>query len=282
MANKLVFYKFHFQFVTTLTLVHTIFTFLGMVILSRVGFFEVKPLGAKEVFPLAITYVGYVVLGNASLNLNSVALYQILKIAVAPTVMLLEFVMLGKSRSRLMVASVVVVCMGVTYATITDSVVVQNLTGLTVGLLSTLVTALYQLLAGSKQKDLKANSSQLLLSYTPQAIAILAMLVPLRPCWASTTPLPWLCHGSAMALPWLRRSVGRHIKTVIIFIGAYVVFNESMPFARMLGISVTAVGIIWYTYLNSLPSKDAKEEPLPAVKGDLEKSPLLTSGGNKP
>lgn len=88
--------------------------------------------------------------------------------AVAPTVMLLEFVMLGKSRSRLMVASVVVVCMGVTYATITDSVVVQNLTGLTVGLLSTLVTALYQLLAGSKQKDLKANSSQLLLSYTPQ------------------------------------------------------------------------------------------------------------------
>lgn len=80
-ANKLVFYKFHFQFVTTLTLIHTIFTFLGMVILSRVGFFEVKPLLSRDVLPLAITYVGYVVLGNASLNLNSVALYQILKIA---------------------------------------------------------------------------------------------------------------------------------------------------------------------------------------------------------
>lgn len=80
-ANKLVFYKFHFQFVTTLTLIHTIFTFLGMVILSRVGFFEVKPLMSRDVLPLAITYVGYVVLGNASLNLNSVALYQILKIA---------------------------------------------------------------------------------------------------------------------------------------------------------------------------------------------------------
>ncbi|MEW5305942.1 MAG: hypothetical protein WDW36_008452 [Sanguina aurantia] len=228
---------------------------------------------------------------------------------VAPTVMALEFVMLGKSRSRLMVASVVVVCLGVTYATITDSVVVQNLTGLTVGLLSTLVTALYQLLAGSKQKDLKANSSQLLLAYTPQAIAILAVLVPFADEVGFSSPSPdtllgfnytvaavaaivisaflgilvslstFLLIGATSSLTY---NVVGHIKTVIIFIGAYVVFNESMPFARMLGISVTAVGIIWYTYLNSLPSKDAKEEPLPAVKGDLEKSPLLTSGGNKP
>ncbi len=40
--------------------------------------------------------------------------------------------------------------------------------GLGVGLGATLVTALYQILAGTKQKELKANSTQLLHQYTPQ------------------------------------------------------------------------------------------------------------------
>jgi solute carrier family 35 protein E3 len=51
---------------------------------------------------------------------------------------------------------------------IADTRIIANMAGLGVGLGATLVTALYQILAGTKQKELKANSTQLLHQYTPQ------------------------------------------------------------------------------------------------------------------
>eukprot|EP00983_Pelagomonas_calceolata_P118510 1160514-Pelagomonas_calceolata.AAC.5 len=45
---------------------------------------------------------------------------------------------------RMMLASVLVVCAGVTVATVTDKVVINNMLGLAVGVAATFVTALYQ------------------------------------------------------------------------------------------------------------------------------------------
>ena len=117
--------------------------------------------------------------------------------------------MFRKFPSVVVILSVVVVCTGVTIATVTDPIVVNNSTGLIVGvaglsvclcmsahsnqslkqqpflallvlhLAATCVTALYQIWVGSKQKELDANSSQLLLAYTPQATALLSILVPI-------------------------------------------------------------------------------------------------------
>lgn len=55
---------------------------------------------------------------------------------------------------------------------IADTKIIANMVGLGVGLGATLVTALYQILAGTKQKELKANSTQLLHQYTPQVRAL--------------------------------------------------------------------------------------------------------------
>ena len=85
-----------------------------------------------------------------------------LQIAIAPTVMLLDFAMFRKTQSFRVCLSVFVVCAGVSAATITDQVAIANAAGLGVGLASVVVTALYQIWAGSKQKELQANSSQLL------------------------------------------------------------------------------------------------------------------------
>lgn len=53
-----------------------IFTFVGMRMLAYVGFFTPKPIPAFKVIPLAAGFVGYIVLCNVSLNLNSVGFYQ--------------------------------------------------------------------------------------------------------------------------------------------------------------------------------------------------------------
>jgi solute carrier family 35 protein E3 len=102
-----------------------------------------------------------------------------MKVAVAPTVIVMEFVMFGKLQSVSTVLSVVVVCIGIIIATVTDPIVMNNAGGAVVGLCSTLITALYQIWAGSKQKELEASSSQLLKAYTPISLLLLTILVPL-------------------------------------------------------------------------------------------------------
>lgn len=142
------------------------------------GMFQHKPLGQLQVFPSAAAYIGYIVLCNLSLNINTVGFYQVMKIAVAPTVMLLELIFFRVVPPANVVASVFVVCLGIAIATIMDSKLVSNLLGLAVGTTATFMTALYQIWAGSKQKELQASSMQLLHAYTPQAAVILLLMIP--------------------------------------------------------------------------------------------------------
>jgi len=47
-----------------------------MACLCSVGFFTPKKIPAQQLLPLAMGYIGYIVLCNLSLNLNSVGFYQ--------------------------------------------------------------------------------------------------------------------------------------------------------------------------------------------------------------
>lgn len=67
-------YGFHFTF--ALTEVHTIFTLLGMLVLARLGWFEMKQIPQSKLAQLAAAYVGYIVLCNLSLKVNTVGFYQ--------------------------------------------------------------------------------------------------------------------------------------------------------------------------------------------------------------
>ena len=53
-------------------------------LLSAQGLFEKKVLLKRAIAPLAAAYVGYIVLNNLNLQINTVGFYQISKIAVAP------------------------------------------------------------------------------------------------------------------------------------------------------------------------------------------------------
>lgn len=75
-ANKLVLFTHGFHFAATLTLMHCIFTSLGMAVLASVGFFEVKRVPLARSVPVAAVYVGTIVLNNLSIQLNTVGFYQ--------------------------------------------------------------------------------------------------------------------------------------------------------------------------------------------------------------
>ena len=59
-------------------------------------------------------------MGNLCLRVNTVSFYQITKIAVAPTVMILEAVFYKKMPTVKVIISVVIVCVGIAFATVTD------------------------------------------------------------------------------------------------------------------------------------------------------------------
>lgn len=275
-ANKAVFTVFQFHFTYALTLIHTVVTLLGMQGFLRAGIFEVKKVPARKLWPLAASYVGYIVFCNLNLNWNPVGFYQISKIAVAPAVLAIEAGYYGKRASSNVVASIALVCTGVGLATVTDPQISSNLWGLTAGFGSIAATALYQIWAGVKQKELGLGSMQLLHQYVPLAAIILALLVPLfEPMgWVEPTAHTILGYpmtpGAAAAIlasavlgllvnlstflvigatSSLTYNVVGHVKTVIILSGGVVFFGDSMPPKKVAGICVAMGGIVWYSHI---------------------------------
>ncbi len=58
---------------------------------------------------------------SRSLKMNTVSFYTISKVAVAPAVLLLEFLLLGARATPRVIASVAVVCFGIAISTVTDT-----------------------------------------------------------------------------------------------------------------------------------------------------------------
>jgi solute carrier family 35 protein E3 len=272
-ANKVVFAHFHFKFTCALTWIHTAVTLLGMQLFLAAGMFQKKSIPQQQLAPLAAAYVGYIVLNNLSLNINTVGFYQVMKIAVAPTVLVMELLFFRKVPRPRVVASVVLVCLGIGVATVTDSKLISHLGGVCVGLAATLVTALYQIWVGTKQHSLQASSMQLLHQYTPQATLMLGLLVPLmepvgwKPPRGPDTLLGYHYTWSAGAAilfsavlgllvslstflvigvtSSLTYNVVGHLKTVIILSGGCLIFGDEMPPKKLLGVSIAMAGIIW-------------------------------------
>lgn len=313
-ANKVVFANFQFKYTFALTWIHTAFTLVGMRVMAASGMFDTKVLSQVQLFPLAAAYVAYIVLCNLSLKVNTVGFYQVMKIAVAPTVLVLDLILFRKIPPPKVVASVAVVCLGIGLATVNDTQMVTNVYGIIVGVGATIMTALYQIWAGSKQKDLKASSMQLLHAYTPQSAVLLGILVPL------CEPLGWKTHAPDTLLGYkystgavvaiiisavlgllvslstflvigatssLTYNVVGHLKTVIILSGGCLLFGDAMPLKKFLGVCTAMVGIIWYTQLKLVtaprerPTTSRSSAKQPAGNGflpGLTAKSVFTSG----
>lgn len=280
-------YRFHFTY--ALTFIHTLFTMLGMHLFLQHGLFEKKVVPKLTLVPLAAAYVGYIVLCNLNLNLNPVGFYQITKIAVAPAVLAIDAIFYDRWASSRVTASVVVVCLGVGFATVSDPQMSSGLLGPVVGLGSVVATALYQMWAGALQKEIGLGSMQLLHQYVPLASGMLGLLVLILEPMGWTNPTAdtllgyrygpasiaaillsallgllvnlstFLVIGATSSLTY---NVVGHIKTVIILSGGVVFFGDSMPLKKFVGIVVAMAGIVWYSQIKL---QEARAGSLPKI-----------------
>ena len=93
----------------------------GMYAFAALKLYQPKQLPKLKLLPLALAFVGYVVTQNVSLRLNTVGFYQISKISITPGVLVLEAVLFKRYPTTKELLSVVVVCLGVALATVTDT-----------------------------------------------------------------------------------------------------------------------------------------------------------------
>lgn len=272
--NKIVFQSYDFPYGTLLTLIHFVFTFVGLEICRQFGVFERKPLKFMDVLPLSASFCGFVVLTNLSLVVNTVGFYQLMKVLTTPLIVMIQSTWYGETFPLNIKLSLVLTCVGVAIASFTDPH--ATLHGTAIALSALLVTSMYQIWVGTKQKELECNSYQLLYYQAPLSALMLIPVVPAFDPISRLTEWPAVDAITAIAISGLLAflvnlsiflvigktsavtyNVLGHFKLTVILTGGFVIFGQPLDLKNISGILVTLAGVFWYTHLkqNQAPVK---------------------------
>jgi solute carrier family 35, member E3 len=270
-ANKHVFNQ-GFAFATTLTFIHFVCTFLGLIFLARIGLFAPKRLNIRKASKLALAGMGFVVFSNLSLQHNSVGFYQVMKHMTVVGVIVIEAVFFRKFLPRRFFAAIVCMCIGVSITGATDFKL--NFTGTIYAMLNILCTSFYQIWCGSLQKSLGANPLQLQLYIAPLSALFIVPVIPLFDNWAPSSPnsifaftftLPilqsisvtgflalcvnisiFLLIGKTSAVTY---NVVGNAKTAFLLAADFLFFGRPFLLSNVAGLVITFTGVVWYTQL---------------------------------
>ena len=163
-------------------------------------------------------------------------------------------------------AALAVTCAGVVIASVTD--VQLNFIGTVFALAGVIVTSLYQIWVGTKQKDLAVNSMQLLYYQAPISAVMLVPCIPIlddmtallnyelsveviftifiSACLAFFVNISiFLVIGKTSAVTY---NVLGHFKLCLIIVLGFIIFGYKVVVTNLLGIFVTLVGVFWVSF----------------------------------
>lgn len=83
----------------TLTCIHFLVTYLGLVICSFLQIFKPRRLPILKIIPLSLTFCGFVVFTNLSLQNNTVGTYQLAKALTTPAIIGIHTLFYNRSYS---------------------------------------------------------------------------------------------------------------------------------------------------------------------------------------
>ena len=129
----------------TLSMIHFLITFIGLIICERMDVFCIKDVALKEMILIAMTFCGFVVFTNLSLAHNTVGTYQIAKMLTTPCVIFLQIIFYKKTFSTVVNLTLIPIILGVIINFYYD--IQFNILGTIYATLGVLVTSLYQVVS---------------------------------------------------------------------------------------------------------------------------------------
>lgn len=97
-VNKWIYVHYKFPNMT-LTCLHFVVTSLGLQLCSFLNVFNPKSLPIKSMVPLSLSFCGFVVLTNLSLQFNTIGTYQLIKAMTTPCIIVIHTLFYGKTYS---------------------------------------------------------------------------------------------------------------------------------------------------------------------------------------
>jgi len=141
LLNKWLYIHIHFPNVT-LSMIHFVMTFIGLIICEKFDVFCIKDINIKEMILIAMTFCGFVILTNLSLAHNTVGTYQVAKMLTTPCIIMMQMIFYKKHFSTLVKLTLIPITLGVMINFYYD--IQFNIIGTIYAILGVLVTSLYQ------------------------------------------------------------------------------------------------------------------------------------------
>ena len=106
LLNKWIYTHYAFPNIT-LTCIHFVVTTLGLLICKNLNLFQPKSLPFMHMLPLALSFCGFVVFTNLSLESNTVGTYQLIKTMTTPCIIVIQTQFYSRSFSMRVKATLV-------------------------------------------------------------------------------------------------------------------------------------------------------------------------------
>ncbi|MBN3313562.1 S35E3 protein, partial [Atractosteus spatula] len=277
--NKWIYVHYGFPNMT-LTLIHFVVTWLGLYVCQKMDIFAPKSLQPTKILLLALSFCGFVVFTNLSLQNNTIGTYQLAKAMTTPVIIVIQTVYYKKTFSTKIKLTLIPITLGVILNSYYD--VRFNVLGMVFATLGVLVTSLYQVWVGAKQQELQVNSMQLLYYQAPMSSLFLLTLVPFFEPLTGTGGIygPWSFTALGMVLLsgiiaflvnlsiyWIIGNTSPvtynmfgHFKFCITLLGGYVLFQDPLSLNQGFGIMCTLLGILSYTHFKITEQEETKSK----------------------
>ena len=220
-------------------------------------------------------------------------------------VMCLNLILYGEGSTTETKVAVLIMLAGVTLATVTD--VDVSAVGFAIGMAAVIGAAQQQIFIGKIQKRLGASANQLLVSYTPFVVVMLAsctpidMQLPENKEYGFNAYTNWYqnhCTNEAMFIIFFSGCLGLlvslstflmigatspltynivgHLKTVSILTMGVLFFGDSVSSKKMMGIGMALTGVIMYSNIKMKNAQKVIKRYIGLAFGPLVWQPLFS------